>query len=318
MTRKIDSPTTTDSTTAHPGGAVVNTEVMDPALLDLDLRSTGDILNVLLERQQQAVNALKQCASEMEQALGAAAETLGQGDGRLVLAGAGASGRLAVQDGAEMWPTYGWPSDRLELVMAGGEKALIESVEGVEDDAAAAIEEVETLSIDANDVVVALAASGRSPWTVAWMKAARSAGAVTVGAANNASTPLLDAAEFPIFLDSGPEVLAGSTRMAAGTAQKVFLNLFSTTLMVRLNRTYGNLMVDMAAVNKKLDDRRVRMLQRVNPELSETDARSALQSSGGWVKLAALVATGLSADESRVLLEQHNGSLRAALQQARR
>ena len=289
------------------------TESIDPAAADLDLRPTADVLAILLASQRRALDAVDGARDALEHAVAAAASRLRAGEGRLVFAGAGASGRLAVQDGAELWPTFGWPAARLALVMAGGETALLASVEGVEDDAAAARAEVDALDIGADDVVVALAASGGSPWTCAWLEAARGRGALGIGLANNAGTPLLAAADFPVLLDSGAEALAGSTRMAAGTAQKIALNLFSTTLMVRLNRTYGNLMVDMAAANAKLDARRLRLLRGVLPTVDDATARDALEAAGGWVKLAALIARGDDAPTGRRRLDANDGSLRAAL-----
>lgn len=293
--------------------AVSGTETIDPALSDLDLRPTGEVLDALLVPQRSAVEAVEAAREALTKAVDAAAERLARSDGRLVLAGAGASGRLAVQDGAELWPTFGWPRERLLLRMAGGERALIESVEGVEDDAEAARREVAEAGIGHADVVVAVAASGRSPWTCAWLESARESGALGIGLAANADTPLLAVAECPVLLATGAEALAGSTRMAAGTAQKIALNLFSTALMVRLNRTHGNLMVDMAAVNAKLDGRRVRLLQGVLPALDEKAARAALDAAGGWIKLAALIALGETPESGRRRLDAHGGSLRAAL-----
>ncbi|MBX2885945.1 MAG: N-acetylmuramic acid 6-phosphate etherase [Granulosicoccus sp.] len=289
------------------------TETIDTSLLDLDQRSTASILSLLLRSQRHAVDAVDQASEAIEHAITAALGTLKESQGRLVLVGAGASGRLAVQDGAELWPTYGWPHERLLLCMAGGNEALIKSIEGVEDDAPAAQAQVQEHKINKSDVVLALAASGRSPWTCSWIEAARNEGALTIGVSNNAGAPLLEMAEYPVCLSSGSEVLAGSTRMAAGTAQKVFLNLFSTALMIRLNRTYGNLMTDMAAVNRKLDDRRLRMLCTVLPDLSMGEAEAALTAADGWVKLAALIACGETPESDVALLEKHAGSLRAAL-----
>ena len=164
-----------------------------------------------------------------------------------------------------MWPTFGWPHERLLLRMAGGSTALIQSVEGVEDDFEAANDEASAAELTSNDVVLAIAASGESRWTCEWLSCAKKAGSVAIGIANNADSTLLKLSEYPVYLDSGAEVLAGSTRMAAGTAQKIALNIFSTTLMIRLNRTYGNLMVDMAAVNNKLEKRRIRCLLYTSP-----------------------------------------------------
>jgi len=267
------------------------TEAVNPAYAKLDLMGTGNIVTALWQSQQQALLGVQSAATALSEAIDAAAERLVNEQGRLVLVGAGASGRLAVQDGAELWPTYGWPHQRLLLQMAGGLHHTINS----------------------HDVVVAIAASGRSRWTCAWLQEARARGALAVAMANNADTPLLHAADHALFLASGEEVLAGSTRMAAGTAQKVALNIFSTGIMVRLNRTYGNLMVDMAAVNHKLDGRRQRMLRQIVPDIDDDVAEQLLQQAGGWVKLAAVLAHGVSADHAKQLLDQHAGSLRAVL-----
>lgn len=292
---------------------IMQTEAIEQSLLDLDLRSNTEILDVLLSSQMRAVEAVRRASPALDSAVVMASQRLSQGNGRLILAGAGASGRLAVQDGAEMWPTFGWPFERLLLCMAGGERALLSSVENVEDDADKAREEVAAASVNNSDVLIAVAASGRSAWTCSWLQEAAKAGALTIGVANNADTPLLVNADCPVWLDSGAEVLAGSTRMAAGTAQKIALNLLSTNLMIRLNRTYGNLMVDMAAVNRKLDQRRIRLLQGVLPALNESDAQRAIDSANGWVKLAALIALGDSAESGRSRLEQHRGSLRESM-----
>lgn len=289
------------------------TERIDTSLIDLDLRSSADILDVLLHSQRQAIEAVAQAAPAMVDAVNQAASRLSLSRGRLILAGAGASGRLAVQDGAEMWPTFGWPSERLLLCMAGGEPALLSSIEGVEDDANSARADVKAAQVNEQDVLVAVAASGQSAWTCAWLEQAREQGALTIGMANNPDTRLLNSSHCAIYLDSGREVLAGSTRMAAGTAQKSALNLFSTTLMVRLNRTYGNLMVDMAAVNRKLDKRRIGLLQGVLPELGEQQAQQSLELAGGWVKLAVLIARGDSAEGGRNRLLANAGSLRGAM-----
>ena len=292
---------------------IVQTEQIDASLIELDLLSNENLLNVLLKSQQSAVDAVTKANQQLDVAIKKSAERLSGSDGRLVLAGAGASGRLAIQDGAELWPTFGWPHARLKLCMAGGFEALLSSVEGVEDDASAGISEVVDATINEHDVVIAIAASGRSAWTCAFLKQSRTQGALTIGMSNNDDTRLLQLAECPIFLNTGAEVLAGSTRMAAGTSQKIALNAFSTALMIRLNRTYGNLMVDMAAVNAKLDERRVRLLQGVLPKLDNDQAQLALSKAGGWVKLAALVALGDTPEDGENRLRQYKGSLRQAI-----
>ncbi len=294
---------------------MLQTEHINPQHSELDQQSDEDILSLLLDSQQQAVDAVSAVQAAISHAVTAAALRLSNNlQGRLILVGAGASGRIAVQDGAELWPTYGWPADRLLLQIAGGDGALLKSIEGVEDDPQDAQQQVKQFNITPHDVVLGLAASGRSPWTCSWIEAARKQGALTIGFSNNADTPLLAAAEHPVLLDSGAEVLAGSTRMASGTAQKIVLNLFSTLLMIRLNRTHGNLMVDMAATNIKLEGRRIKMMQTILPNLTEDAARIALDEAEGWVKLAVLIAKGMKRDDAEQLLEKHLGSLRLSLQ----
>ena len=303
--------------TGSAGDATERTAPDEPAL---DRLSSEALVARIAAGQRRAVEAVERAGPALARAVDAAAERLADptgdpaaGRGRLAMLGAGASGRIAVQDGAELWPTFGWPAERLLLAIAGGRTALVDSVEGAEDDAGAGAAEAAAAGICSDDVVVAVAASGRSPWTVAWARAARERGALTVGLAGNAGTPLLEAVECPVLLDAGPEVLAGSTRLGAGTAQKAALNAFGTALMVRLNRTWGNLMVDMAARNAKLDARRVAMLRQVVPGLPEDRAAEALAAAGGSVKLAALVALGETPDGARARLARHAGSLRLAL-----
>lgn len=287
----------------------MNTESASPRYKDLDTWAPGEILEALLERQLAAVAAVRAAKASIEAAALAAALRL-RGHGRLAYAGAGTSGRLAVQDGAELSPTYGWPQERLVYLLAGGEKAWLRPVEGAEDDAEAG--RAAASGLTAQDVLIAVAASGRTPYTVAALVEARARGALTIGIANNPGTPLLEAAEHPIFLDTGPEAIAGSTRMGAGTAQKATLNLLSTLVMIRLGRVYGNRMVEVVLTNQKLWSRGVEILR----ELTGSDrvrAEAALKDAGGRVSLAVLLLKGLGLEEARALLEE-SGSLRGALE----
>lgn len=291
----------------------VNTESASPRYTDLDTWESGEVLEALLERQLVAVAAVRAVRGEIEAAALAAARRLGRG-GRLAYAGAGTSGRLAVQDGTELPPTYGWPRSRLLYLLAGGEKALLSSVEGAEDDVGAGREAASVLG--ANDVLVGVAASGRTPYTLAAIEEARSRGALTVAIANNPGTPLLRAADHAICLDTGPEVVAGSTRMAAGTAQKVALNLFSTLTMIRLGRVYGNRMVEVELTNKKLWRRGVAMLRELTGA-ARAEAEQALAEAQGRVSLAVLLLKGVGLEEARRLLSQAGG-LRGALERLAR
>jgi N-acetylmuramic acid 6-phosphate etherase len=232
--------------------------------------------------------------------------------GRLVYAGAGTSGRLAVQDGAELMPTFSWPRERLLLLLAGGDKAMTQAVEGAEDDVARAAELIEQHGIGAADVLIAVAASGTTPFTLTCLREARRRGALTIGIANNPGTPLLTEADEPILLATGPEPIAGSTRMNAGTAQRIALNLLSTLLMIRLGRIYRGMMVEVQASNAKLAKRREKMLSHLTGQNGQL-VRDALQRSNGSVKLAVLLLLGCDQRDAEAVLERVGGRLRLAI-----
>ena len=291
----------------------MNTEDVSARHADLDRWPDAEIVLALLDDQLAAAAVARAAGPELANAAGAAAGRLAGGDGRLIYAGAGASGRLAVQDGVELTPTYGWPDDRLVYLMAGGEAALVRSVEGAEDDADGAVLAVRAMSPGPEDVLIGVAASGRTPWTVAAVRAAREAGALTVGIANNAGTPLGEASEHAVDLPTGAEVVAGSTRLAAGTAQKIALNTLSTGIMVRLGGTYGPLMVGLASANAKLDARRLRILRAIVPA-DEAAAGRALEVAGKDIRVAALILAGDAPDAARTRLTAAGGDLRRALE----
>jgi N-acetylmuramic acid 6-phosphate etherase len=292
----------------------METERVSPRYSDIDLWEPGDILDALIESQMAAVAAVRPALSAIERAAEAMQARL-SGHGRLIYVGAGTSGRLAVQDGAELIPTFNWPQDRLLLLMAGGKEALLQSAEGAEDEIDQAARLVRQHRIGAADVVIAVAASGTTPFTVSCMREAKRRGAFAIGIANNRSTPLLMEADCPIWLDTGPEPIAGSTRMKAGTAQRVALNLLSTLLMIRLGRVHEGLMVDVQAINAKLIGRSENILRRLSGR-SEHEVRDALQRAGGNVKKAMLVLHGCTAEKADALLEQADGRLRTALRLA--
>ena len=272
---------------------------------------TGEALGAMLENQLGALVAVRQALPALTEAVEAAAVRLRAGAGRLVYVGAGASGRLAVQDGVELWPTFGWPHERLLYLIAGGEAALVQSREGAEDDGEAGRGLIVEHRIGPGDVVVGLAASGTTAFTRAAIVEARGRGALTIGMANNPGAPLLAEAAHGILLDSGPEFLAGSTRMTAGTAQKIALNLFSTQTMTALGRVYDGLMVNVVASNAKLVERGRRMVQTITG-CSDEAARSAHAAAGHDVKTAVLLVDGLSPDEARACLARAEGNLRLA------
>lgn len=272
---------------------------------------TEEALAAMLENQLGALTAVRQALPALSQAVEAAAERLRSGEGRLVYVGAGASGRLAVQDGVELYPTFGWPHHRLLYLIAGGEAALVQSREGAEDDSEAGGGLIAEHRIGAADVVLGIAASGTTAFTRGAVIAARNSGALTIGMANNAGAPLLAEAEHGVLLASGPELLAGSTRMNAGTAQKIALNLFSTQLMTALGRVYDGLMVNVVASNAKLVERGCQMVRAITGCSDET-ARAAHEAAGHDVKLAVLIVDGLPEAEARHVLAAAKGDLRRA------
>ncbi|SEA44561.1 N-acetylmuramic acid 6-phosphate etherase [Rubrimonas cliftonensis] len=288
----------------------MRTEDVSERFRGLDAWPVEEIVAALAEGQLAAAAAVNARRAELAAAAAEAAVRLAQGRGRLVYAGAGASGRIAVQDGVELRPTYGWPDERLVYLMAGGQGALTRSVEGAEDDAEGAAAAARALNPGPGDVALCVAASGRTPWAVAVAQAMREAGALVIGLAGNAGTPLLEASDRPILLETGAEVVAGSTRMAAGTAQKAALNILSTAIMVRLGGTYDNLMARLASSNAKLDGRRLAILRAITGA-GEAEARAALAASGARIEAAALTLRGLSLAEAEALAARAP-SLRAA------
>ena len=269
----------------------------------------------MIEGQFAAVAAVRAARPAIEEAVRGMQARLIEG-GRLIYAGAGTSGRLAVQDGAELMPTFSWPPDRLLLLIAGGNEALIQAVEGAEDQTEHALALVKSHEICAADVLIAVAASGTTPFTLACLRGAKKAGALTIGVANNAGAPILMESRHPIFLETGVEPIAGSTRMKAGTAQRITLNLLSSLLMIRLGRVYEGLMVDVHATNRKLAKRSEDMLTHLTGKSPE-EAREALARADGNVKLAVLLLHGCALEDSKALLERVGGRLRVALAELR-
>jgi len=290
----------------------MNTEALDARYLDLDLWPTELAVEAMLEGQMAAIASIQSQTRAIARAAEAAALRLGD-SGRLVFVGAGTSGRLAVQDGTELYPTFGWTMDRMVFLMAGGIGALTEAYEGAEDDVEAGRAEVRQRGIGPSDVVIGVAASGRTPYTVAAIEEARAAGALTIGIANNAGSVLLDTSEHAILAVTGSEVVAGSTRMKAGTAQKAVLNLLSTAIMLRRGLVYQGRMVAMRISNAKLLQRGRTMVQDIAGVDAEVAAR-ALETAGNEIRLGVIVALGVPLAEANTLLEDNGGNLRQVLQ----
>lgn len=279
---------------------------------DLDLYDTDTLVQALVSSQHEAVKAVEAASAGLVRAVEAALPRIRAG-GRLLYAGAGTSGRLGLLDSVELNPTFSWPRERAVALIAGGPGAVLQAVEGAEDDELQGAADMATLQPGPTDVVLLLAASGTTPWVMGALRAARQAGALTIGLANNAGSPLAMQAEIGVTLDTGTELVSGSTRLKAGTAQKMALNAFSTALMVRLHKVHGNLMVDLRATNAKLRRRAVRLTATV----SGTDEAAAQQvlAACGWSVKTAVVALrhGLEPASAQARLDAAGGSLRAAL-----
>ena len=288
-----------------------HTEHADPRTLDLDTWPTLTALNALWEGQMAAVAAVRPALTAISAAAEAAAARL-RGNGRLIYCGAGTSGRRGVLDGSELAPTFDWPLERVHFLLAGGTAALMRAVENAEDRTDLAEQDVAAAKVGDCDVLVALAASGATPYVLACAAQARAQWALTIGIANSPAAPLFDVCDHAILLDTGPEAIAGSTRMKAGTAQKVVLNLLSTQIMLLLGRVWRGQMVDMVARNEKLRRRALRMVRGLTGA-PEDQARTALVEAGGRAKLAILLLHGMSSDEAMTRLAGAGGQLGVVL-----
>jgi N-acetylmuramic acid 6-phosphate etherase len=288
----------------------MNTEGVYQDYAELDTWPAEEIIAAVIESNARAVSAVRTALPQLAQAAERMESCLESG-GRLIYLGAGSSGRLASQDAAELPPTFGF--ENYLVLMAGGDTAEARAVEAAEDDQEAALQVLQRVGLSSNDIVVALAASGHTPYTIAGVRFARAQGAFTVGIANNPNAPLLSAAEVGIFLDTGPEVLAGSTRLAAGTAQKIVLNALSTTVLTRLGGAYDNLMVGMRPLNDKLRRRAVTIVMTATAA-SEDAARRTLERSQWRMREAiVMLKTGRSLGEAEKVLAQHHGRVRQSI-----
>ncbi len=285
---------------------------MSQRFADLDALPTSDAVTAMFESQLSAAAVVGSQVDALAMAAEGAAERLRESSGRVVYVGAGTSGRLAVLDGVELGPTFGWAPERLLYGIAGGMDALTRSVENAEDDAQSGRDFVASAGLNRSDVVIGVSASGSTPFTLAAVREASSSGALTIAISSNADSPLLLAAEHPILLDTGAELVSGSTRMKAGTAQKVALSLLSTAIMLRLGRVYKGLMIDMQASNQKLRSRAISTVAEISG-VDAPAAKAALEQVGGDIKVAALVAMGMDIEEARSCLAASGDNLRVAI-----
>jgi N-acetylmuramic acid 6-phosphate etherase len=287
------------------------TEEVDPRFADLDAWPLASAMEAMWEGQLAAVASVGRALPAISAATHAAKEALRE-RGRLIYVGAGTSARVAIQDGAELKPTFGWPRERLHFIIAGGESAFVTSVEGAEDDVADAVKQVDAARLSEHDVVIAVSASGTTPFTDAALRESGTHGAVTIGVASNPGAALLTSARYSVLIETGRELVAGSTRMKAGTAQKVVLNLISTGIMLGLGCVYRGMMVDMQPTNAKLKRRAEDMVRRITG-CSETEAARALEQTAGNIKTAALLTLGHDRAEAEAMLARHQGNLRHVL-----
>ncbi len=291
------------------GAALPATEAAARAR-DLDMLGTVAIVALLAREQTAAAEAVARATPAIAAAVDAIALRLRAG-GTLHYVGAGTSGRLAMLDAAECPPTFGTPPSLVVAHVAGGAAALVRAIEGAEDDAAAGTREMN--AITAGDAVVGISASGGAPYVIAAVRAARAAGALTVGVASDPRAPLVTEAELAIVLETGAEPVAGSTRLKAGTAQKLVLNALSTGAMIRLGKVHDNLMVDVVATNAKLRARAVRFVTAL-AAVDEARARTLLDEAQGSVKVAVVMGCrALDARGARAALAEHDGFLRPLL-----
>lgn len=279
---------------------------------DLDLYPTEQLVRTLIDDEAHAIEAARAASAQISAAVTAALPRMWAG-GRLIYVGAGTSGRLGVLDSVELYPTFSWSKARTQAIVAGGKGAMFESAEGVEDDQEQARADIAALHLHMTDVVLLLSASGDTPWVLAALQAARARGALCIGIANNPQAPLCQQADVGITLATGAELISGSTRLKAATAQKIALNAFSSALMVRLNKVYGNLMVDLKAGNRKLRQRALRLTMHAG-RCDEAAAAAMLDACSYQVKTAIVALLSHSNPEQAALkLAQVRGSVRQAL-----
>ena len=288
-------------------------ETRNARTMALDGVSTREMVGLLNQEDAQVAPAVPAVLDEVGKAVDAAAIAL-QAGGRIIYMGAGTSGRLGVLDASECPPTFGVPHGLVVGLIAGGPGALLKAVEGAEDSLQLGEEDLKALNLTAKDLVVGIAASGRTPYVIGGLRYAKATGCTTVAISCNPASPIASEAAIAISPVVGPEALTGSTRLKSGTAQKMVLNMISTGAMVKFGKVYQNLMVDMKASNIKLIDRACRMLMEATG-VERAQAEQVLQQTDHEVKPAILmVLTGLDAASARARLEEHRGFLRAALE----
>lgn len=291
----------------------LTTEKRHTNTMHLDQMSVGQVLEEMNKEDRKVPEVIAEALGQIEAAVETIIQSFNAG-GRLIYFGAGTSGRLGVLDAAECVPTFGVSPSLVVGLIAGGDKAMVEAVEGAEDSLTLAEEDFKKLNLNANDTVVGIAASGRTPYVIGGLQYAQSIGAKTVSIACNQQAKISDFAQIPIEVDCGPEVLTGSTRLKAGTAQKLILNMLSTVSMIGIGKVYQNLMVDVQATNEKLEERSKRIIMAAT-ECSYEEAASYFEAANHKVKVAiVMILTNLNATEASRKINAANGFVNQVLQ----
>lgn len=289
------------------------TEQRNPHTRGLDKKSSIEIVRAMNREDKRVALAVGRVLPQIARAVDAIVKTFESG-GRLIYVGAGTSGRLAVLDASECPPTFGTPPRMVQGIIAGGERALRHAVEGAEDSAANGARDLRRIGLESNDVVVGIAASGTTPYVLGALKFARQRKATTVGITSNAGSDLARQVQIAIVVKTGPEIVAGSTRLKAGTAQKLVLNMLSTAAMARIGRVYENWMVGVALTNRKLMRRGARILEEA-ARVSPSAAEHALRLAGHDMPTAlVMLKTGATVDDARKRLTRARGNVRKALE----
>ncbi|MDD7745290.1 MAG: N-acetylmuramic acid 6-phosphate etherase [Mitsuokella jalaludinii] len=293
----------------------LTTERRNPASAHIDSCTTLEMVTIMQQEDSKIASAIEKILPEIARAIDATSQRLENG-GHLFYLGAGTSGRLGILDASECPPTYGTDPELVQGLIAGGIPAIFRAQEGAEDNPGLAVHDLKEHGFSAKDVLVGIAASGRTPYVIGGLKYARELGALTIALACSEHAEIAALADIALTPVTGPEVVTGSTRMKAGTAQKLVLNMLSTGTMIKLGKVYGNLMVDVKASNKKLEERAIRIVME-GSGCERTEAEKALKGADGHAKLAILmVVAGVSASEGKALLERTSGHLAAAIRLA--
>ena len=288
------------------------TEQRNPNSMHVDSLSALEIVQLMNDEDKQVPLAIEKCLPQIAQAVECIVAAFQQG-GRLVYIGAGTSGRLGVLDASECPPTFGVSPEMVKGIIAGGERALRHPIEGAEDSKAQAVVDLQTIQLSSKDVLVGIAASGRTPYVIGALEYAKSLGSVTVSIASNPNSAMANIVDIAIDTVVGPEVLTGSSRLKSGTAQKLVLNMLTTTSMILMGKCYQNLMVDVQASNEKLKARAIRIVMQAT-DCDKALAEETLKQADQNAKLAIMmILSGLDRAQAEALLEKHHGKLQLAL-----